>query len=311
MYGRRAPYFFVAPGLLLLVVFFAYPLLDTLYLSLHRYNIFSPPTFVGLDNFRRAWGDELFWRVLANTLLYAIIVVPALVVLSFFMALLLDNSLRLIKVFRTLYYIPVVTSIVVAGIVWKWLYNADGLLNAFLKGLGVSGPSWLADVRGVPEAFLGLLGVETQAAWLTEPAIALFAVAMVTVWKAAPYYMIIYLAGLQGIPAQLKEAARVDGAGWWQVVRHVIIPTIKPYTLVVSIIATIAALRTFGEVYVMTGGGPFHRTNLLAYYIYTLGFKYLEVGYAAAVSLCLLVVILVFALLNFRLAGGDNTGGGV
>ena len=227
MYGRYAPYFFVAPGLLLLVVFFAYPLLDTLYLSLHRYNIFSPATFVGLDNFRRAWGDELFWRVLANTLLYAIIVVPALVVLSFFMALLLDNSLRLIKIFRTLYYIPVVTSIVVAGIVWKWLYNADGLLNAFLKGLGVSGPSWLADVRGVPEAFLGLLGVETQAAWLTEPAIALFAVAMVTVWKAAPYYMIIYLAGLQGIPAQLKEAARVDGAGWWQVVRHVIIPTIQ------------------------------------------------------------------------------------
>ena len=109
MYGRYAPYFFVAPGLLLLVVFFAYPLLDTLYLSLHRYNIFSPATFVGLDNFRRAWGDELFWRVLANTLLYAIIVVPALVVLSFFMALLLDNSLRLIKVFRTLYYIPVVT----------------------------------------------------------------------------------------------------------------------------------------------------------------------------------------------------------
>ena len=99
---------------------------------------------------------------------------------------------------------------------------------------------------------MGLLGVETQAAWLTEPAIALFAVAMVTVWKAAPYYMIIYLAGLQGIPAQLKEAARVDGAGWWQVVRHVIIPTIQPYTLVVSIIATIAALRTFGEVYVMT-----------------------------------------------------------
>lgn len=102
MHGRYAPYCFVAPGLLLLVLFFAYPLLDTLYLSLHRYNIFSPPTFVGLDNFRRAWGDELFWRVLANTLLYAIIVVPALVVLSFFMALLLDNSLRLIKVFRTL-----------------------------------------------------------------------------------------------------------------------------------------------------------------------------------------------------------------
>ena len=310
MHGRYTPLFFVGPGLLLLAIFFAYPLLDTLWLSLHRYNIFTPPTFVGFDNFRRAWDDELFWRVLANTLLYALIVVPALVVLSFFMALLLDNSLRLIKIFRTLYYIPVVTSIVVAGIIWKWLYNSDGLLNALLKGFGISGPSWLADTRGVPEAFLGLFGIKTESIWFTEPAIALFSVALVTIWKATPYYMIIYLAGLQGIPTQLKEAARVDGAGWRQVIRHVIIPTIKPYTLVVSIIATIAALRTFGEVYVMTSGGPFHRTNLLSYYIYTLGFKYLEVGYAAAVSIFLLAVILVFAILNFRLAGGDNTAGG-
>ena len=310
MHGRYTPYLFIGPGLLLLGIFFAYPLLDTLWLSLHRYNIFTAPIFVGLDNFYRAWGDELFWRVLANTLLYAAMVVPSLVVFSFLMALLLDNSIRLIKIFRTLYYIPVVTSIVVAGIIWKWLYNSDGLLNALLKGFGIIGPSWLADTRGLPEAFLNLFGIETESAWFSEPAIALFSVALVTIWKATPYYMIIYLAGLQGIPTPLKEAARVDGANWWQTIRHVIIPTIKPYTLVVSIIATIAALRTFGEVYVMTSGGPFHRTNLLAYYIYTLGFKYLEVGYAAAVSLFLLIVILVFAILNFRLAGSDNTDGG-
>ena len=306
MHGRYTPYLFIGPGLLLLGIFFAYPLLVTLWLSLHRYNIFTAPTFVGLDNFYRAWGDELFWRVLANTLLYAAMVVPSLVVFSFFMALLLDNSIRLIKIFRTLYYIPVVTSIVVAGII----YNSDGLLNALLKGFGIIGPSWLADTRGIPEAFLNLFGIETESAWFSEPAIALFSVALVTIWKATPYYMIIYLAGLQGIPTPLKEAARVDGANWWQTIRHIIIPTIKPYTLVVSIIATIAALRTFGEVYVMTSGGPFHRTNLLAYYIYTLGFKYLEVGYAAAVSLFLLIVILVFAILNFRLAGSDNTDGG-
>ena len=159
MHGRYTPYLFIGPGLLLLGIFFAYPLLDTLWLSLHRYNIFTAPTFVGLDNFYRAWGDELFWRVLANTLLYAAMVVPSLVVFSFFMALLLDNSIRLIKVFRTLYYIPVVTSIVVAGIIWKWLYNSDGLLNALLKGFGIIGPSWLADTRGIPEAFLNLFGI--------------------------------------------------------------------------------------------------------------------------------------------------------
>jgi putative chitobiose transport system permease protein len=301
------PYLFLAPGLLMLGTFFAYPLLDTFWLSLHSYNIFHPPEWVGLDNFRRALGDELFWRVTANTLLYAAIVVPALVVLSFFLALLVNNVVPGIRLFRTAYYIPVVTSIVVAGIIWKWLYNSDGLLNSVLRGFGIAGPSWLADTRGVPEALLGFIGIQVTSGWFSEPAIALASVAMVTVWKAAPYYMIIYLAGLQGIPAQLEEAARVDGAGWWQVTRHITIPSVQPYTLVVSIIATIGALRTFGEVYVMTGGGPFHRTNLLSYYIYTLGFKYLEVGYAAAVSLLLLVLILVFAILNFRLSGQDQT----
>jgi putative chitobiose transport system permease protein len=243
---------------------------------------------------------------LGNTLLYALMVVPVLIVASFWLAVLVNNTLAGIKFFRTLYYIPVVTSIVVAGIIWKWLYNSDGLLNALLLGFGVKGPAWLADTRGVPEALLGFLGIEVQSVWFTEPAIALFSVALVTIWKAAPYYMIIYLAGLQGIPPQLAEAARVDGAGWFLVIRHIIIPTVKPYTLVVTIIATIAALRTFGEVYVMTGGGPFHRTNLLSYYIYTLGFKYLEVGYAAAVSLLLLLIIMVFSIINFRLAGGEG-----
>jgi putative chitobiose transport system permease protein len=304
---RLIPYLFVGPGLLLLGTFFGYPVLDTIWLSFHKYNIFNPAEFIGLDNFRRALGDELFLRVLANTLLYAAIVVPALVVISFLLALLLNASVPGTKLFRTAYYIPVVTSIVVAGIIWKWLYNSDGLLNSLLKGLGIAGPVWLADTRGVPQMLLNTLGIQTQSAWLSEPALALFSVAMVTIWKASPYYMIIYLAGLQGIPKELEEAARVDGAGRWLVVRHVIIPSIRPYTLVVTIIATIAALRTFGEVYVMTGGGPFHRTNLLSYYIYTLGFKYLEVGYASAVSLILLLIILVFAILNFRLSGGDNT----
>ncbi|MEE2658822.1 MAG: sugar ABC transporter permease [Candidatus Latescibacterota bacterium] len=304
---RWTPYLFVAPGVLLLGTFFAYPLLDTFWLSLHRYNIFHPPEFIGFDNFRRAFGDELFWRVAANTLLYALIVVPSLVVVSFFLSLLVNHPLRGIRFFRTAYYIPVVTSIVIAGITWKWLYNSDGLINAILEGLGISGPSWMADTTGVPQLLANALGFNFESEWLSEPALALVSVAMVTIWKASPYYMIIYLAGLQGIPPQLEEAARVDGAGWWQVVRNVIIPSIQPYTLVVSIIATIGALRTFGEVYVMTGGGPFHRTNLLAYYIYTLGFRYLEVGYAAAVSLLLLMFILFFAILNFRVAGQDAT----
>ncbi len=308
MYNRHSPYVFMAPGLLLLAVFFAYPLVDTFWLSLHKYNLFNTPEYIGLDNFRRAMDDELFWRVLANTLLYALIVVPSITVISFVLALLVNSSIRGIHFFRTAYYIPVVTSIVVAGIVWKWVYNADGLLNATLQGLGLSGTSWLVDTRGLPSVILSAFGFETDALWASEPAIALVAIAVVTLWKASPYYMIIYLAGLQGIPKELEEAAQVDGANRWNVIRHVTLPAVRPYTLVVCIMATIASLRTFGEVYVMTGGGPFHRTNLLSYYIYTLGFKYLEVGYAAAVSLLLLCIILLLSYVNFRFAGGDLDG---
>ena len=310
-YNRWTPLWFMAPGLLLLGIFLAYPLLDTFWLSLHKYNLFSPPKYIGLDNFRRAIEDELFWRVLANTLLYALMVVPAIVVISFLLALLVNNTLRGIRIFRTLYYIPVVTSVVVAGIIWKWIYNADGLLNAGLQILGIDGISWLVDTRGVLNVFLNFIGIPIQSIWLSEPAIALFSIAVVTLWKASPYYMIIYLAGLQGISKDLEEAARVDGAGTWRIIRHVTLPSLRPYTVVVCIMATIAALRTFGEVYVMTGGGPFHRTNLLSYYIYTLGFKYLEVGYAAAVSLLLLLIILLLSYLNFRFAGDQNERGGV
>jgi len=310
-YNRWTPLWFMAPGLLLLGIFLAYPLFDTFWLSLHKYNLFSPPKYIGLDNFRRAIEDELFWRVLANTLLYALMVVPAIVVISFFLALLVNNTLKGIRIFRTLYYIPVVTSVVVAGIIWKWIYNADGLLNAGLQILGIDGISWLVDTRGLLNVFFDFIGIPIQSIWLSEPAIALFSIAVVTLWKASPYYMIIYLAGLQGISKDLEEAARVDGAGTWRVIRHVTLPSLRPYTVVVCIMATIAALRTFGEVYVMTGGGPFHRTNLLSYYIYTLGFKYLEVGYAAAVSLLLLLIILLLSYLNFRFAGDQNERGGV
>jgi putative chitobiose transport system permease protein len=164
------------------------------------------------------------------------------------------------------------------------------LLNALLAGVGIKGPSWLADSSGILP-------------WLGQPSVALFSIAAVTVWKASAYYMVIYLAGLQSIPKDLEEAARVDGAGWWNVVRHITIPAIHPYTIVVAIIATIGALRTFGEVYVMTGGGPFNRTNVLSYYIYILGFKYLDIGYACAVSLILLLIILCCSIVNFKLVG--------
>lgn len=310
MYNRYSPYLFMAPGLILLAVFFAYPLIDTFWLSVHKYNLFNTPEFIGLDNFRRAIDDRLFWRVLVNTLLYALIVVPSITVISFLLALLVNSSIKGIHIFRTAYYIPVVTSIVVAGIIWKWVYNADGLLNALLQNLGFNGTAWLVDTRGLPSVILSAIGIETDALWASEPAIALVSVAIVTLWKASPYYMIIYLAGLQGIPKELEEAAQVDGANRWNVIRHVILPEVRPYTLVVCIMATIASLRTFGEVYVMTGGGPFHRTNLLSYYIYTLGFKYLEVGYAAAVSLLLLFIILFLSYVNFRFTGGNLNEGG-
>lgn len=272
-------YLFLGPALLLLAIFTFYPVAYGTVLSLFAYDAISPARFVGLTHFRALWTDRYLWLALGNSLKY-LIVVPVLQVLSIGLAIAVNAPLRGVRWFRAAYYVPVVTSMVVAGLVWRWLYEQDGLLNYLLTRLGL---------------------LARPIAWLGHPDLALYAVMFVTLWKGLGYYMVIYLAGLQGVPPECEEAAVTDGASRWQVFRHITLPLLRPSILLASTLSAIAALKVFEEVYVMTGGGPMLRTYTMFFYIFDKGFQQLDLGYAAALAVVLAAATLVLSLVNFRL----------
>jgi putative chitobiose transport system permease protein len=272
-------YLFLGPALLLLGAFTFYPVVYGAALSLFDYDAISPPRFVGLAHFRALRSDRYLGLALVNSLKY-LLVVPVLQILSIGLAIAVNAPLRGIRWFRAAYYVPVVTSIVVAGLVWRWLYEQDGLLNYALMRAGL---------------------LARPIAWLGQPDLALYAVMVVTLWKGLGYYMVIYLAGLQGVPPECEEAAITDGASRWQVFRHVTLPLLRPSILLASTLSAIAALKVFEEVYVMTGGGPMLRTYTMFFYIFDKGFQQLDLGYAAALAMVLATATLVLSAINFWL----------
>jgi putative chitobiose transport system permease protein len=282
MKRRKAytPYLFLLPALAFMGVFLFYPIIDVFRLSFTDYNMITEANFTGLENYRNLFNDPLFWKTLTNSFIYLIGVVPILVVAPIFLAILVNHKLAGIKWFRAAYYIPVVTSMVVVGIMWKWLYQGNGILNYILQTLGL---------------------INNQINWLTDPQIALFAVMAVTVWKGLGYYMVIYLSGLQSIPQELYEVSDIDGASWWQKQLHVTIPLLKPSIMLVSILSSIAAMKVFTEVYVMTKGGPLNSSKTLVYYIYEEAFENLTLGYAAAMGFVLFIVIFILSFFNIKL----------
>lgn len=279
-------YLFLTPALLLLGLFTFYPVAFGTVLSLYDYDVISPPKFVGLQHFRELWNDRFMWIALANSAKY-LLVVPVLQILSIALAVAVNRPLRGIAWFRAAYYLPVVISMVVAGLMWRWLYEQDGVLNFLLLKAGL---------------------LNRPISWLGHPDLALYAVMFVTLWKGLGYYMVIYLAGLQGISPEFEEAAITDGATRWQVFRHVTLPLLRPSILLASTISAIAALKVFEEVYVMTGGGPMFRTTTMFFYIFDKGFQQLELGYAAALAMVLAVAVMALSIVNFRIfrQGGWN-----
>jgi putative chitobiose transport system permease protein len=260
------------------------PALHGLYLSFTRYDLIQPPEWVGLANFQRLLRDRLFWQVVGNTLLYLVGVVPILVMVPLGLAILVNQKLRGIRWFRVAYYTPVVVSMVVAGIAWRWLYDENGLLNQFLQGLPVD-PNLREN--GIP--------------WLTSPRWAIFSVMAVTIWKGLGYYMVIYLAGLQAIPTDLYEAAAIDGSDGLRKHWDITVPLMKPYLLLVAVISAISATKVFEEIYVMTQGGPLNSSKTIVYYLYELAFQNSNMGYACAVGLALFLLILVLSIVNLTL----------
>ena len=255
-------FLFVLPTLIIFLVFVIFPIFLSIPLAFFNISLTLQPTFVGLEHFRHLLNDSNFWTAMKNSLLY-LLVVPPLQILSIILAVLVNQKIPGRGVFRTLYYIPVVTSMVAVAITWKWLFQSRGLLNGALASLGLVHP-------------LDPIG------FLTDPRIALWSLMAVTLWKGLGYYMVIYLAGLQSIPSELGEAARIDGAGPAGVLWFVTIPLLRPYVLLCSLLSTIAALRVFDEVWVMTAGGPINSTLTANVYLYKTGFSQFEFGYAAA-----------------------------
>ena len=280
---RLTPYYFLLPALLILGLTVFYPALQAFYLSFTRYeyDLTQPPQWVGLANFRRLGTDPIFWQTLWNTVLYLIGVVPILVVTPLVLAILVNQQLRGMHWFRAAYYTPVVISMVVAGIAWKWLYAQNGLLNSLLKQLGIA-------TSGIP--------------WLTSPKFAIFSVMAVTVWKGLGYYMVIYLAGLQSIPAELYEAAAIDGSDGWRKHWDITVPLMRPYLVLVAVISAISATKVFEEIYIMTQGGPRNSSKTIVYYLYEQGFRNLEMSYACTIGLVLFLGILILSILNLKLS---------
>ncbi len=251
--------------------------------SFTRWNIFSPPVFVGLDNFAALLRDDTVRMALRNTLVYLGLITPMAVVAAASLAILINETRRLREFFRIVYFLPVVTSMAAVSLLWKWLYQPSfGLFNYLLGLLGVPGVNWLGDERT-----------------------ALLAVAVMTVWKGLGFHIVLFLAGLQTIPEHLYEAAAIDGAGRWQRVWHVTIPLLRPTTVFVCITAMAGALQLFLPVYMMTGGGPAYASSVLALLVWEQAFKFLNAGTASAIASVMFAMMMAITIAQLRLFGRD------
>jgi len=280
----RMAYLMLLPALVPLVVFVLLPVLLSVGLSFASFDAYhSDVKWIGLANYSEAVHSELFYITLRNTLQYTIIFVPGSMLVGLAAALLLNRRLPGISFLRGAYYLPVLTSAVAMGVAWMWLFQPQaGLVSQVIKFLG-----------GVPRD------------WLGNPSTAMPAVIAVAIWKAFGTSMIIYLAGLQGIPETFYDAAKVDGAGGWQLLRHITWPLLRPVTFYLLIIGVIQSLQVFDLIMIMTDGGPAFRTTSIVHQIYLNAFKFNRMGYASALAVILFIAILVLTLLNVKFASSE------
>jgi len=270
--------FFLLPSLIPLLAFRLLPMVSSVGVSTLDWNLLRPPTFVGLHNYAALLTDDRFHQGLRNTLFYIAGYLPLVFVGGLSVALLLNRGIRGLTFFRGLYFLPVVTSWVVVALLWKWLLNPQGgVVNYLLGVVGIDGPGW----------------------W-TDPAWAMPSIILASAWKDLGFVMLILLAGLQGIPTELYEAARVDGAGAYRRMRSITLPLLTPSMFFVIVISLIGGFQVFDQVWVMTEGGPAGATTVVMEQIYQNAFRYGRMGQAAAMSWVLFVIILLATLIQFR-----------
>ena len=273
-----AGYLFIAPAMLIFFVFTLLPVAYALFLSFTNYDVFTRMDWIGAANYQDVFDDELFWQALQNTLTYTVWSIPLSMAIGLGLAVLLNQKLRGLGIYRTIYYVPVVTSMVAVAMIWIQLFDPlYGVLSNALEGLGLKNIDWLGD-----------------------PKLAMPSIIAVSVWKVVGWNMLIYLAGLQGIPETLKEAAAIDGASRWQSFRSITLPLLQPTTFFIFVTSLIGAFQVFDQVYVMTRGGPANATTTLVHQIYKAAFVAFDMGYASAMSFVLFAIILVVSLLSMR-----------
>ncbi|MBL0887512.1 carbohydrate ABC transporter permease [Myceligenerans indicum] len=270
---------FVAAPVLGYVLFTAYPVGFALYTSMTRWNGLGAMRFIGLDNYVRLFGDQYFWQSMGNTVFY-MIGIPIGLALSLALAIGMNRAIPLRSMLRTVYYVPVISSLAAIAILWQWAYNGDfGLVNQFLAWFGIDGPNWLASTLWAKPAIVIML-----------------------IWKGLGYSMILYLAAIQSVPRSLYEAAELDGANGWQKFRTITLPMVRPVTFFLVVTQVIAGSQIFTEINIMTpGGGPEYSTASSVFHIWRQAFRYQDMGYGTAMAIMLGVLILIITLVQFRL----------
>jgi len=273
------------------ILVFAWPIILAVWMSFHDYFFAAPGAevdrpFVGLDNYADMLDDERFRQSVYNTVYFTGASVPLTMLVGLGVALLLNQPLRGRGLLRTMYFLPTVTPFVVVAIIWKWLYNGDfGLFNYYLLKANL---------------------IDKPLLWLADQDLAMPAVVLMSVWSGVGFSMVVYLAGLQAVPEELHEAAKVDGAGAFARLRHVTIPMLRPTTLFLLVMGIIGSFQVFTQIFVMTSGGPVHRTTTMVFYIYESAFKFYEMGYASTLAYALFAMLFVFTLLQLRLYRGAD-----
>ncbi len=292
-------FLFLLPALVILLGFRVLPIILSVRMSFYDWGMAGPRTFLGLNNYLMVLKDPMFYKSLLNTGWYIIFEVPATLFLSLFIALLLNQHIRGPSIYRTIYYLPVVTSIVAVSVVWKWILHPErGVLNYLLSIFGITGIRWLQDPRGIFQLLFASPGNELPYA-LRGPSIALLSLTLMGVWKSLGYNVVIFLAGLQNIPKTYYEAAKIDGASPLQTLWKITLPLLSPTTYYVLIMSSIAAFETFAQVWIMTGppaGGPLGTTKVIMYYFYENAFELWRLGYGASIAFIAFFIILVLTI---------------
>ncbi len=278
---KATPYLFLGPALVLLGIFVIYPIVAVAFYSFTDYDIVRPPVWVGLDNFQRLFEDETFWLALTHSFVY-LLVTPIIIAMSIALAIAVNRQLRGIHIYRALYFVPAVSGSIAIGLSWRWLFDRTGFINGLLQSVGV---------------------IHQPIEWLATPSLVLPIAMLLTIWAGFGYYAVIFLAGLQNIPDELYDAARIDGCSDFQKHRYVSLPGLRPQIVFVGVISSLAALKVFDEIYVLTNqtGGILSSGTTMVFYLWQQAFKFSHAGYASAIAIVLLAVTLVFSIGNVRL----------